>query len=174
MTEEQDTMFPFDPEIERTLLRRRQLKENCPVETVIADMGENQKTLLRDLWIPRGQSVASGIVSPVIHANNFELKPALINMVQHALFGGTAFEDLHEHIRTFLEYCNTLKHNGVPPDAIKLSLFPFSLRDGARTWLHSLPPVLTDTWEHLLQAFLERYIPPTKAAEYRDKITRFA
>lgn len=83
-------------------------------------------------------------------------------MVHHSQFGGSALEDPHEHIRTFLEYCNTLKQNGVPPDAIRLSLFPFYLRDGARLWLHSLPADLTDTSKHLLQAFLQRYFPPTK------------
>nr|XP_051205703.1 uncharacterized protein LOC127319764 [Lolium perenne] len=139
---EASELFQFDPEIERTLFRRRRELKQIPVDP-IEKMGD-QRVLLRDLWIPKGQVISSGIVAPVIQANNFELKPALINM------------------------------NGVSPDVIKLSLFPFSLRDGARIWLHSLPPTLTDTWDHLLQAFLERYFPPTKAAEYRDKITRFA
>lgn len=60
-----------------------------------------------------------------------------------------------------------------PRVAIRLSLFPFSLRDGARVWLHSLPEHLKNTMETLLQTFLERYFQTTRAAEYRDKITRF-
>ena len=78
MNEEQDSLYPFDPEIERTLLRRRRkLKENSTEEIEDSEMGDQQKILLRDLWIPKGQSVSSGIVSPVVQANNFELKPAL-------------------------------------------------------------------------------------------------
>lgn len=170
-----EELYSFDPEIERTLLRRRRRRREARKKDLseTCKMGD-QRVLVRDLWIPKDQGVSSGIVHLVIQANNFELKPALINMVHHSQFGGSAVEDPHEHIRTFLEYCNTLKLNGVSPDAIKLSLFPFSLRDGAKTWLHSLPSSLTDTWDHLLQAFLERYFPPTRAAEYRDNITRFA
>ena len=143
-----EELYPFDPEIERTLIKRRKEAREKQVSNSEA-MGE-PRILVRDLWIPRDQGVSSGIVQPVIQANNFELKPALITMVQHSQFGGSALEDPHEHIRTFLEYCNTLKQNGVPADAIKLSVFPFSLRDSARIWLHSLPLHLTDTWEHLL------------------------
>jgi hypothetical protein len=153
---EADDSLLFDPEIERTLLRRRRELRLASVES-IAKMRD--RVLLRDLWIPKGRSISSGIVAPVVQANNFELKPALINMVQHRQFGGSAVEDPHENIITFLEYCNTSKQNGVSPDVIKLSMFPFSLRDGARIWLHSLPSTLTDTWEHLLQAFLERDTP---------------
>lgn len=72
------------------------------------------------------------MVQPTIAANNFELKPALINMVQQSRFGGSAVEDSHDHITTFLVYCNTYKCNGVPADVIRLSLFPFSLRDSEK------------------------------------------
>ncbi|XP_071683508.1 uncharacterized protein [Lolium perenne] len=127
--------------------------------------------ILRDLWIP--QDLCPEGDQPGIPANNFELKPALISMIQHNQFGGTGLESPHTHIRNFLEYCNTLKYNGVPHDYIKMQLFPFSLRDGAKHWFHAMPPHHKDTWAHLLQAFYRRYFPPTKAAEYRDKINRF-
>ena len=94
-------------------------------------------------------------------------------MASHNPFKGSALESPHEHIRNFLEYCNTLKHNGVPPEEIRMQFFPFSLSGLAKMWFHALPIHCRDTWEHLLQAFFERYFPPTKAAECRDKITRF-
>lgn len=125
--------------------------------------GDEAKTL-RDHWIPANQALLAGVVQPVIQANNFELKPTLINMVQQSRFGGLATEDPHEHLTNFLEYCNTLKCNGVTPDAIRLSLFPFSVRDSAKVWYHSLPPYMKDTWDNLVHAFLERYFPPAKAA----------
>ena len=118
----------FDPEIERTLFRRRrELKQG---EAVITNkMGDK---LLRDLWIPRDQVAGSEVAMPAVNANNFELKPALINMVQHHPFSDTALENPHEHIMNFLEYCNTLKLNGVPPEAIRMQLFPFSLSGNAK------------------------------------------
>jgi hypothetical protein len=76
---EASELFQFDPEIERTLFRRRRELKQIPVDP-IEKMGD-QRVLLRDLWITKGQVISSGIVAPVIQANNFELKPALINMV---------------------------------------------------------------------------------------------
>nr|XP_051202492.1 uncharacterized protein LOC127316114 [Lolium perenne] len=93
--------------------------------------------------------------------------------MQHHPFSGTALENPHEHMMTFLEYCNTLKQNGVPPEAIRMQLFPFSLSGNARMWFHALPHHCRDIWQNIMQAFFERYFPPTKAAEYRDRITRF-
>ena len=104
---DESELLPFDLEIERTFLRRKRVFKdiNSAEAAVIAEseeMGDVPKVLLRDLWIPRDQGISSGIIQPVIQANNFELKPALITMVQHSQFGGLAVEDPHEHIRTFL------------------------------------------------------------------------
>ena len=66
---------------------------------------------------------------PPIEANNFELKPALITMVQQHRFTRQPSEDLYEHLGRFLRMANTVKLNGVNLDVIKLQLFPFSLRD---------------------------------------------
>jgi len=46
-------------------------------------------------------------------------------------------EDSNLHPSVFLEVCDMLKLNGVSSDAIRLRLFPFSLRDKARAWLHN-------------------------------------
>nr|ABD63156.1 Retrotransposon gag protein [Asparagus officinalis] len=63
--------------------------------------------------------------------------------------------------------------NGVSDDAIKLRLFPFSLRDKARAWLQSLPPGSITTWDQLSEAFLAKYFPPSKTAQLRNQITTF-
>ena len=57
---------------------------------------------------------------PPIEANNFELKPALITMVEQHQFTGHPFEDPNEHLRRFMRMENTMKLNGVRPDVIKL------------------------------------------------------
>ena len=71
---------------------------------------------------------------PAIEANNFELKPALITMVQQHQYTRHPSEDPNEHMRRFMWMENTVKLNRVRPEVIKLQLFPFSLRDVAATW----------------------------------------
>jgi hypothetical protein len=57
---------------------------------------------------------------------NFELKQALINMVQASQFCGKAHEDASAHLQHFLEICSTFTINDVPRDAILLRIFPIS------------------------------------------------
>ena len=73
----------------------------------------------------------STVRQPPIETNNFELKPALITMVQQHQFTRHPSEDPNEHLGRFLRMKNTVKLNGVNQDVIKLQLFPFLLRDTA-------------------------------------------
>ena len=61
---------------------------------------------------------------PTIEANNFELKPTLITMVQQHQFTGLPSEDPNEHMGRFMRMANTVKMNGVRLEVIKLQLSP--------------------------------------------------
>jgi len=111
--------------------------------------------------------------SPAVDANNFELKPALIFIVQQSQFGGTPWEGPNLHLSVFLEECHTLKLNGVSNDAIRLCLFPFSLSDKARAWLHSLLSGCITIWDELTRAFLTKFFPPGKTVSLRNQIINF-
>ena len=108
-----------------------------------------------------------------MEANNFELKPALITMVQQHQFTGHPTEDPNEHLGRFLRMANTVKLNGVRPEVIKLQLFPFSLRDIAATWFDSLPYGSVNTWEELVEAYLGKFSPPSLTSERRKEISAF-
>ena len=69
--------------------------------------------------------------------NGFELKLALINMVQASQFCGKAHEDASAHLQHFLEICSTFAIKGVTRDAILLHLFPFSLLGKAKQWFYT-------------------------------------
>jgi hypothetical protein len=98
---------------------------------------------LRDFIIPKATNIRPSVVAPAIAANNFELKANLITMAQQNQFSGLPSDDPHLHLAVFLEICDTYKSNGVSDDALRLRLFPFSLRDALFTgWFHNhLGPV---------------------------------
>ena len=66
-----------------------------------------------------------------------------------------------------------MKLNGVNLDAIKLQLFPFSLRDIVASWFESLPYGSVSNWEELVEAYLCRFFPPTLTSERRGEIIAF-
>ena len=102
----------------------------------------------------------SGIRHQTIDANNFELKPALISMVQQQQFGRNLFEDPNGHLSNFLELCGTIKMNRADYDVIKLKLFPFSLRDKVKSWYHNLMSGSINIWGELVEVFLTKFFPP--------------
>jgi len=109
-----------------------------------------------------------------INANNFELKPGLIHMVQAEQFGGGVTEDPNAHLCAFLDICDTIKQNGVPNDTIRMRLFGFSLRDRAKDWYKGLNKAELHTWDDLCKAFLAKYFPPSKTHKLISEISHFS
>ena len=143
-------LTPFDPEIERTLreLRRARREAESSQSETMGDPQDNRT--MREYAVPTLDGCAPSIRRPVIQANNFEIKPSIIQMIQQSVqFGGSATDDPNLHVQNFLEICDTFKNNGVSDDAIRLRLFPFSLRDKAKSWLNSLPANTITTWDNL-------------------------
>ena len=185
MHRKQDSnLLPADTELERTLksLRKTKRVENTTIADERYDQIEEQRTAARrppitytmkDFWRPIIQEEYSTIRQPTVDANNFELKLALITMVQQHQFTGHPTEDPNEHLGRFLRMANTVKLNGVRPEVIKLHLFPFSLRDITATWYESLPYGSVDTWEELVEAYLGRFFPPSLTSERRREIIVF-
>ena len=177
-------LFAIDTELERTL---RNLRKVRSVErTSMADerMGQTveQETTaerapvqdtMEDFWRPVIQEEYSVVRQPAIEVNNFELKPALITMVQQNQFTGHPTKDHNEHMGRFLRMANTVKLNGVRPEVIKIHLFPFSLRDIAATWYESLSYGLVNTWEELVEVYLGRFFPLSLTTERRREIIVF-
>ena len=78
-------------------------------------------------------------------------------------------EDPNDHIVNFLEIYDTLKYNDVSNDALRLRLFPFTLKDKARAWLKSQPPGSFTNWDDLVRSFLANYFPPIKDSQGSER-----
>ncbi|CAM8944055.1 unnamed protein product [Rhodiola kirilowii] len=113
----------------------------------------------------------SRIAPPGVNAPQFELKPALINMVGNNAFTGIG--NPNAHLTSFLELCETFKMNNVPKENIYLRLFPFSLMGKAKDWLWSHAGNTSTTWDELAQAFLLQYFPPAKTQMLKNLINSF-
>ena len=160
----------FNPKIELTLraIRRTRRQDNMANNQ---QLGERRT--LADYVMPTMTNESGGIVIPDVGDRHFELKPAIIQMVQNNSFHGLAGEDPYAHLSSFNNVCQTFKMHGMSDGEVRLRLFPFSLKDKAQLWVASLPRNSITTWDGLKQAFLHKYFPPQKTAKLRNEITTF-
>ena len=101
-------LAPYDPEIERTLHRRLKLNRQTRLFTKIMEgeqVDQNIQRSLRDYAAPTVGGIQTGILQPAIQANNFEIKPALIQMAQANQFWGSSMDDPNDHVTNFLQIC---------------------------------------------------------------------
>jgi Retrotransposon gag protein len=128
---------------------------------------------LNDFTAPKAIEIQLDYTVPNVATNNFELKPALLNMLSQHMFNGLAHEDPNQHLVMFEELCNMIKINGVEPESIKLRVFSFSLGDKARIWLKSLDTSTIIILTQMSNIFLSKYFSPSKTSTLRPQITNF-
>ncbi|GJY70693.1 reverse transcriptase domain-containing protein [Tanacetum coccineum] len=117
--------------------------------------------------------IEDAIVVPAILADQFELKPELLDLVSNNSFFGLENVYPYSHIRRFYQITRTLRLNQVPDDVVKLIVFPFSLKGAAGKWLENEPPCSIMTWDDLVSKFLNQFFPYSKTRELRKEITNF-
>ncbi|KAL0405105.1 UNVERIFIED_CONTAM: hypothetical protein Slati_3824400 [Sesamum latifolium] len=181
-----EELTSYDPEIERTFHQRnksiergKNSGETDPEEQLVIFeptmeiMGAVER-LMMEYSFPTADETISSIVKPSVEANNFEIKPSIIQIIRSSVqFYGLPDEDPNKHLMNFLEICDTFRFNGVSNDAVRLRIFPFSLCDIAKDWLQSLPADSITIWAALTQKFLAKYFPPAKTAKMLNDITSF-
>ena len=103
--------------------------------------------MVRDYLEEDLDGLTPDVVMPNIEVEYFELKPVMFNMINTlGQFGGSTNEDSRKHLKSFLEICNSFKLSGGSADILKLNLFPYSLRDRAKSWLNNLQPGSLNSW----------------------------
>ena len=112
---------------------------------------------------PSIEGLGSNTSRQNIDVDHFEIKSHVIHMIQFSCtFYGLPDEDPQAHIVNFLEICDTFKLHNVSPDAIRLRMFPFSLKDRAKAWLNSQQTGSISTWNDLAQKFSQSTSHPPK------------
>ena len=101
-------LLPLDTEIEKTLrnlTKVRAAEEAIMVEhregnhnilVIATDRPQQRQRTMEDFWRPVIREEHSIVRQPLIEANNFELKPTLITIVQQNQFTKHLSEDLND------------------------------------------------------------------------------
>ncbi|KAL4334824.1 hypothetical protein GQ457_07G007800 [Hibiscus cannabinus] len=131
-----DEDYPFDAEIERTrrrirhriraaMERQNQQQQHEQDGNNVAPAGDvtaisatmnpplpapGRARTVRDYLEEDSDGLTLVVSTPEIEAEHFELKPMMFYMINTlGQFGGTVNEDARQHLKTFLEICNTFK-----------------------------------------------------------------
>ena len=136
-------------------------------------MTNNEERPLREYGVPNVKNVNFRVVRPAVEGKSFEICTPMISMVSSNAFYGLPSEDPNSHIRTFLELCDTFRIDGMTDDALRLRLFPFSLKDKAKRWYQSILQATLTTCEALAEKFLMKYFPPAKTTILREELNNF-
>jgi hypothetical protein len=108
----------------------------------------NRVRTLRDYMNPTRTSARSCIVFPP-DASHFNFKPGIIQLL--STFYGLELENPYLHLREFEEVCNTYNDLNYSMNTIRFKLFPFSLKDKAKTWLQNLMLGSIRAWDEMQQ-----------------------
>jgi hypothetical protein len=103
---------------------------------------------LRDHMNPTRTSASSCIVF-CLAASHFNFKPDIIQLLP--TFHGLDLENPYLHLREFKEVYNTYNDINCSMNTIRLKLFPFSLKDKAKTWLQNLRSGSIRAWDEIQQ-----------------------
>ena len=132
---------------------------------------------------PNRQSVASHFqpgeyddASPILYPNgnehHVEIRPQLLGILPN--FRGNKLDDPYNHLYEFLAIANSNIPRGTNRDSFRLHLFPFTLKDKAKSWFTSLAPNSITNWDQLKTKFLQEFYPASKTTEIRKAIQDFS
>jgi len=102
-----------------------------PEATIMANE-QHQRITLEDYSSSSIPQFFTSIACPEVQAHNISYPHSLIHLIQGNLFQGLPNEGPYAHLAMFIEICNTIKIVGMPDEAIRLSLFSFSLAREAK------------------------------------------
>jgi len=144
----------------RTLSGRLSRKSLFSLENMVEEDNQsirnenNRVRTLKDHMNPTRTSAPSCIVFPP-DASYFNFKLGIIKLLP--TFHGLELENPYLYLREFEEVCNTYNDLNCSMNTIRLKLFPFSLKDKAKTWLQNIRSGSIRAWDEMQQQFLKKF-----------------
>ena len=160
-------LIPLDPKTEATTRKQRDARRRKKKKEAV--MAGRDNRVLREYALLQMTSVTSSIASLAIKVHNFELWPTLISLLEKDQFSERPFENPNMHLRNFLVKCDIIKLNGVLTNAIRIRLFPVSLKDKVRNWLQNEETNAFATWDALSKAFPSKHFPLGKTCQVKGR-----
>ena len=124
------SLEPIDLELKKTLCTHKYVVIKDKIEMDLQQQAPKERPF-KDFFSPLANLTISCIRYPNVAARSFELKPSVLYCLP--TFYGLENEDLYNHLNDFHVVCQTFKYENFLDDDIKLRLFPFSLKDRARS-----------------------------------------
>ncbi|KAL0430789.1 UNVERIFIED_CONTAM: hypothetical protein Sradi_0704900 [Sesamum radiatum] len=155
----------FDPEIERSFHRKRNTIERGDttknseteehltiIEPTMDHVGAVEKPMIKYSF-PAADGTISSIALPTIQANNFEIKPSIIQIIRSSVqFSNLPEEDPNKHLSNFLKICDTLSLIALVMMLLDLGFFHchyvILLKFSFNLYLLLDRESLYDAWEH--------------------------
>ena len=129
-------LVPSNPEIERLI--------HIKSEKKMTRNPNEPSRQIKEYFIPSIYNPSTYIHLPDILTSHYEIKSITIQMLPS--FYRNTNEDPYKHLDKFLEIYSMMKIQNFTDDVLRLTLFPFLLKDKAKYWLSTIRrPILTWT-----------------------------
>ncbi|XP_070052248.1 uncharacterized protein [Nicotiana tomentosiformis] len=120
------------------------------------------------------EGYASAIVPPRIRAGNIQITNVMLTLLEQCgFFTGAPNQNAYKYLKGFVDTCWGSKQTNVTEDALRLRLFPSSLRGKALEWLERMPNHWIHTWDDFAERFIAKFFSPGHMATLRDKFLAF-
>ena len=131
----------------------------------------NVEITLREILQPQRTTTNSCFHLPE-EANQFLMKSEMIRLLP--VYQGVDSKNPYSFMRDFEDACSAFLSTGSPLHIICIVLFPFSLKEKAKIWFHSLVPNSIFTWEDMQNEFLNKFFPPARTNALMRAIQNFS
>ena len=132
---------------------------------------DNPLKTMMDYIHPTRMATPLCIIFPA-NMPQIEFKPSMIQLLP--TFHGLESENPYVRIRSFEEVLPAFYSRTKAIDSIRLKIFPFSLKDNAKSWLNTIRPRSIGSWDQMTKTFFHKYFTFHKTNGLKRHISTFS